>query len=333
MLSLRSLHLAYDTVHILRGVDLDVAPGEILCLLGKSGSGKTTILRVIAGLEENFEGEIAFDGQSLRGSAPHERGFGLMFQDFALFPHMSVAQNITFGLRMQQSSRSEQQQRLDDLLDLVGLATYGDRDVTQLSGGEQQRVALARSLAPQPRLLMLDEPLGALDAGLRQRLVGELRRIIKQIGLTAIYVTHDQEEAYGIADRIAVMNAGRIEQIDTPQQLYHQPKNAFVARFLGLTNILSRAELVQLALTPLDDAPHYLLHPRGIVVDDHGPLAGVVTESAFKGERYALRASIQDVSLSFTTAAGRVAWSGGDSIRISIQPDAIVPLANPALSD
>lgn len=331
MLSLRHLNLAYDNIPILRGINLDVAQGEIVCLLGKSGSGKTTILRIVAGLESQYTGDVLFDGAPLQQIPVHERGFGLMFQDFALFPHMTVAQNVTFGLKMQRSTADYQQQRLNELLELVGLAQYAERAVTQLSGGEQQRVALARSLAPEPRLLMLDEPLGALDAGLRQRLVVDLRNIIKQIGLTALYVTHDQEEAYVIADRIAIMNAGHIEQIDTPQALYYRPHSEFVARFLGLTNIINRETVLNWRLQPPANAATYLIHPSGIALGDHGQQA-IVESVTFKGEQNSVQARIDDIVLSFNTSSTHPLRQG-DVINLKIAPSAIVPLANRALSD
>ncbi|MCA9912012.1 MAG: ABC transporter ATP-binding protein, partial [Anaerolineae bacterium] len=205
MLQLRDISQHYDGQPVLRDIDLHVAQGEIICLLGASGSGKTTLLRIIAGLEPDFSGNVLLNGEPLRDVPVHQRGFGLVFQDFALFPHLTVAQNVAFGLEMQNLSEKERQNRVTEMLELVKLSGFGDRDVSQLSGGEKQRVALARSLAPRPRLLMLDEPLGSLDANLRGELVLELREIIKQMDVTAVYVTHDQEEAYAVADLVAVM--------------------------------------------------------------------------------------------------------------------------------
>lgn len=219
-------------------VSLAINQGEIVCLLGPSGCGKTTLLRLIAGLELADSGEVWFDNQNMAAVPPHRRDFGMMFQDFALFPHKNVAENIAFGLQMHGQSAGEISKRVDEMLELVALPGFGDRDVAQLSGGEQQRVALARSLAPEPRLLMLDEPLGALDRALRERLMLDLRRILKQVGVTAVYVTHDQTEAFAVADRIALMNAGRIEQLDTPENVYFYPATQFAARFLGFRNLL-----------------------------------------------------------------------------------------------
>lgn len=235
----------YDGAPLLRDISFDVAAGELLCLLGPSGTGKTTLLRIIAGLEEPDAGRVVLEGKDLKNVPPHERGFGMMFQDLALFPHRSVFENVAFGLRMKNASEAEIKTRVNETLELVGLdaARFARRDVNHLSGGEQQRVALARTLAPRPRLVMFDEPLGALDRILREDLVNELRHLLKRLGMTAVYVTHDQDEAFAIADRLALLNAGRIQQMGTPLELYQHPANAFVARFMGLTNLVEIKEL------------------------------------------------------------------------------------------
>ncbi|MEM7112011.1 MAG: ABC transporter ATP-binding protein [Chloroflexota bacterium] len=222
---------------------LTIDEGEIVCLLGPSGCGKTTLLRMIAGLEKQDEGEIWFDSRCIDPVPPHKRDFGMMFQEYALFPHKNVFQNIAFGLQMRRDSQKEIDVRVAEMLALVELEGFGERDISQLSGGERQRVALARSLAPGPRLLMLDEPLGALDRALRERLMVDLRGILKRVGVTAVYVTHDQTEAFAIADRIVVMNASKIERVDTPEAVYERPGTPFVARFLGFENVLA-AEVV-----------------------------------------------------------------------------------------
>ena len=217
MLRIDGVSHAYGDVISLRDVELTLEAGEILCLLGPSGCGKTTLLRIVAGLETEFEGSVSFNGEDLRGIPAHRRGFGFMFQDFALFPHMSVAENVAYGLRQRGYSRRECRKRAAALLDQVGLAGQGERDVAALSGGQKQRVALARSLGPNPRLLMLDEPLGSIDAQLRDQLALDLRQIIKREGLSAIYVTHDHREAFAVSDRIAVMNIGSVQQHDKPR--------------------------------------------------------------------------------------------------------------------
>lgn len=268
----------------------------------------------------------------MQGVAVHERGFGLMFQDFALFPHMSVADNIAFGLKMQGVERDVRRERVDAMLEIVGLEGFAERDVAQLSGGEKQRVALARSLAPEPRLLMLDEPLGSLDASLREQLMIELREIIKSVGLTTVYVTHDQQEAYAVADKVAVMNAGRIEQIDTPEALYRQPETVFVARFLGLSNFATRDALPDDLLARISDsqetmAQTLLLHPDGLHLSNDGLLSGQVCEKVFQGGRYRLRVRISDdVLLTFRVDSGGDVPQTGDTVQIAVRPERVIPL-------
>ena len=262
MLLLQVSHLSktFGDKRILDDISLGIEAGEILCLLGPSGCGKTTLLRIIAGLEAADSGTITFDGQDVQSIPVHQRGFGLMFQDFALFPHKNVWDNVIFGLRMQNLPADQIEKLGRKALDRVGLNGYEKRDVHQLSGGERQRVALARSLAPEPQLVMLDEPLGALDRQLREQLMVELRRILKTAQLTSIYVTHDQSEAFAVADRVAVMNAGRLEQIDTPANLYANPATEFVARFLGMPNLIRGMVLSCAAGVAVVNTPIGLLH-------------------------------------------------------------------------
>jgi len=219
-----------DTVH---DVSLDVAAGEVIGVLGSSGSGKTTLLRVIAGLHTVSEGSIILDGVDITTTPTHLRGVGLMFQEHALFPHLSVSDNVAFGLRMAKVPKPERSIRVAEVLELVGLAGFGARDVASLSGGERQRVALARTLAPSPRVLLLDEPMGSLDRVLRDRLVAELRELIVGLGLTALYITHDRSEAFALADRIAVLDEGSVVQLDTPGVLDASPATKHVAQLLG----------------------------------------------------------------------------------------------------
>ncbi|BAD84347.1 ABC-type iron(III) transport system, ATPase component [Thermococcus kodakarensis KOD1] len=218
--------------------ELEVESGEMMTLLGPSGCGKTTTLRIIAGLEKPDSGRVFFDETDVTNLEPGKRNIGIVFQDYALFPHMTVFENVAFGLEMRKLPRDEIKKKVEWALELVGLKGFENRYPEQLSGGQQQRVALARALVIEPQVLLLDEPLSNLDAKIRERLRGEIRRIQKELGITTIYVTHDQEEAMAVSDRIAVMNSGRIEGIGKPLELYYHPKTEFVAKFLGLSNIL-----------------------------------------------------------------------------------------------
>jgi ABC-type Fe3+/spermidine/putrescine transport system ATPase subunit len=238
LLDIQRVHKAYGATTALRGVSLQAAAGEIVALLGPSGCGKSTLLRLVSGLEAPDAGTITFGGTNLAGVPPHRRGFGLMFQDYALFPHLDVAANVAFGLHMRGTPPAASRARVAELLDLVGLAGYERRRVYQLSGGERQRVALARTLAPDPQLLMLDEPLGALDRALREQLLEELAAILRRVRLTTLYVTHDQQEAFALADTLVLMRAGQIEQLGPPEAVYRQPATLFAAQFLGIINLV-----------------------------------------------------------------------------------------------
>jgi ABC-type Fe3+/spermidine/putrescine transport system ATPase subunit len=352
ILEVDTITKSYDRDPVLRGVSMATAPGEIVCLLGPSGCGKSTLLRVIAGLEPDYTGSVRFRGQVIDHVPPHARGFGLMFQDWALFPHRTVAQNLAFGLRMQRLPRAQIARRVAEMLDLVGLPGYGERTIFELSGGERQRVALARSLAPEPRLLMLDEPLGALDRTLRERLTEELRTIIKRVGLTSIYVTHDQAEAFTVADRILVMNRGQIVQNGTPAAVYRHPASPFVARFLGLTNLFPAQQVdsteqglvAQTSLGPLlvADAPAssrlplisqaqlVLVRPEAAErarADATNIIDGEILRTTFRGgmQRIVLQHSSGnalelDVETGFHQA---VEYAAGQHVQVALRPDAI----------
>ena len=237
MLRVENVSVAYDGVAALDGATLEVSTGETVTVLGPSGSGKTTLLRVVAGLQAPDAGRVLLEGEDLAGVPPHRRGIGLVFQDHALFPHRDVAGNVGFGLRMRGDDSAATAMRTAELLELVGLAGFERRSVGTLSGGEQQRVALARALAPEPRLLLLDEPLGSLDRRLRDRLLDDLARVFEELDLTALYVTHDQTEAFTLGDRVAVMREGRVVQVASPDELWARPLDRDVARFLGVANV------------------------------------------------------------------------------------------------
>jgi thiamine transport system ATP-binding protein len=236
--TLDGLARRYGETTALEDVSLTIADGEFFTLVGPSGCGKTTTLRLLAGFEEPTEGTVRFDGTDVAGRPPEDRDIGIVFQNYALFPHMSVAENVGYGLRFSEPPGGvSTEERITELLDLVGLDGFDDRDPTELSGGQQQRVALARALAPGPDLLLLDEPMSALDARLRERLRRDVREIQSELGVTTVYVTHDQAEAMAVSDRVAVMHDGRLEQVGDPRDLYRRPRTRFVAEFLGENNV------------------------------------------------------------------------------------------------
>jgi ABC-type Fe3+/spermidine/putrescine transport system ATPase subunit len=335
LLTLTDIHKAFEETPAVSQVRFDVFEGEVLALLGPSGSGKSTILMIIAGLIQPDHGQLSWKGESLLGVPPHRRGFGLMFQDFVLFPHMDVFENIAFGLRMAKLDPAETKQRVEEMLDLVGLSGYGGRDVHTLSGGEQQRVALARALAPAPRLLLLDEPLGSVDRTLRERLMVEVRQILKSMGQTAIYVTHDQEEAFAIADRVVVLRAGEIEQIGRPQEIYHQPASLFMARFLGFSNLLKGEirqdedrRIVKTGIGPLPVEDHFegevmvLLRPDAVHVDGPGEclLEGEVVSTSFRGSISRVVVSVSGIPLSFDFPSSTPTPAEGEVVKLSFNP-------------
>lgn len=313
-LSLTEIYKSFGEVNALRRVSFDVAQGEIVALLGPSGCGKSTLLTLIAGLDEPDGGSITWNGEPVADIPPHLRGFGFMFQDYALFPHMNVFDNIAFGLRMSHLEKSKVEQRVQEALALVGMQGFAQREVINLSGGEQQRVALARSLAPRPHLLMLDEPLGALDRTLREHLVFELGDILHQLHQTAIYVTHDQEEAFAFADRVVLLNAGEVEQIGSPHNIYHQPASEFVARFLGMDNIIQgvvrqvdggymvESQIGTLPLLrPASGKITFLLRPDAVSLGEEGSshLRGRVARRSFRGSACRLTVEVNQTLLTF----------------------------------
>ncbi|MWA13929.1 ABC transporter ATP-binding protein [Streptomyces sp. BA2] len=304
LLTLADATVRFGARAVLDGVALEVAAHEIVCVLGPSGSGKSTLLRVVAGLQELDGGQVLLGGKDQRGVPAHKRGVGLMFQDHQLFPQRDVAGNVAFGLRMHGASRGEQANRVAELLELVGLPGAQRRAVASLSGGEQQRVALARALAPRPRLLMLDEPLGQLDRSLRERLVVELRELFDELGTTVLAVTHDQGEAFALADRVVVMRDGRIAQSGTPLEVWRHPADEFVARFLGFDNVVDATVAGDVADTVWGKVPvpegaggagaadgrcRLLVRPAGVrlVPADEG-LPCAVTARTFRGTHVAV---------------------------------------------
>ena len=328
-LSLEGITYTVGERSIVKDVTLQVARGETLALLGPSGAGKTTLLRIVAGLEQPSDGKVSFEGRDVTRVPAHRRGFGFMFQEHALFPHMDVAANIEFGLRRAGWAAAQRRERIAELLELVGLEGFGKRKIERLSGGERQRVALARALAPKPRLLMLDEPLGSLDRGLRERLVAELREILARLAIPAIYVTHDQFEAFAIADRVAILETGEVERIDTPQALWASPRSPFVARFLGMHNTLDGVRdsvgLVRTVLGTFGPLPGpegkvtLLLRDVGArLVLSPGPniASGAVELAVFRGAVMQVRIGNGDVTLEFSIPGDSLVPPAGTTVHV-----------------
>ncbi|HPI94032.1 MAG TPA: ABC transporter ATP-binding protein [Deltaproteobacteria bacterium] len=350
LLQVQDISKTFDRTRVLDRVAFSLDKGGILCLLGPSGCGKTTLLRIIAGLETPDSGRIVFDGRDLTGVEPFKRSFGMMFQEFALFPHKDVLGNVAFGLRMQGLPREEIMDRAREMLALVGLSDHEKRNVAELSGGERQRVALARTLAPRPRLLLLDEPLGALDRALREHLMVELKAILKTISVTCVFVTHDQAEAYAMADRIAVIVDGRIEQIDLPERLYRNPYNPTVARFLGLQNLLEvtvspgGTAVSEFGLLRLKDLAQDRTGPAVLLIQPDAArmipagmsekerlfrITGIVRNFLYRGKYYTLEVeSSRGTRLLFDLPDDSPALSVGQEVSMSVDPEGISVLGD-----
>tara|TARA_Y100000310_G_scaffold146209_3_gene145547 strand:+ start:1373 stop:2359 length:987 start_codon:yes stop_codon:yes gene_type:complete len=322
-LTVVAVSVGFGGAPVLDGIDLAVAPGEILVLLGPSGCGKTTLLRAVAGLEPMVAGSISWDGVDLAGVPPHERGFGLMFQDHALFPHRDVAGNVGFGLRMAGMPESQQDERVRRVLELVGLEGFGPRSVSTLSGGEAQRVALARSLAPGPRLLMLDEPLGSLDRALRDRLVDELGVLLRRLGQAAIHVTHDHDEAFTLADRIAVMADGQIARTGTPSEVWADPRSVAVARSVGHRNLLDLNPDGSCALGRLGTGPGTVLVRGDRLTLQEGAQPARVIGVAFRNGRTEVTVSVDGLELSLFTDRP---VARGETVGLHLADEAVVGL-------
>ncbi|MBA4380778.1 MAG: ABC transporter ATP-binding protein, partial [Anaerolinea sp.] len=311
---------------------------ETVCLLGASGSGKSTLLRIIAGLEQAEQGMVYWQSQDLTAVPAHLRNFGLVFQDYALFPHLSVFENVAFGLKMQNLPGTEVERRAREAMTQVNLSGFEGRRVTELSGGEQQRVALARALAPRPRLLMFDEPLGALDRALRDRLQDELRGILHATGIPAIYVTHDQEEAFAIADRVLLLHEGEIVRDGSPSEVWNEPGSAWAARFLGLGNLVEGVVRFQVGKLKVEtpagvfglgcrhahqagEKVNLLLRPSGVWIAADGNLHGVVADVVFHQDQF--KVTLESGLYFYLPEAPKI----GEAIAVSIPPSAVHCLA------
>ena len=341
----KNIELSYGATKVLHDITLTVEPGEFFALLGPSGSGKSTLLRLIAGFNQHQAGKLLIGGRDVTGIEPWERNVGMVFQNYALWPHMTVARNVAFGLEERRLPREEVRRRADAALELVGLTGYGARRPNQLSGGQQQRVALARTLAIEPQVLLLDEPLSNLDAKLRVQMRRELLRLHKRLGITTIFVTHDQEEAMTICDRIAVLDQGVIQQIGTPVELFDRPANRFVAQFVGSVNLYEGAirrtgesfvfasrELGDVALPTSLGASEgarveLAFRPHAVLIDTAGggdslEMNGVIEGGEFLGEfmRYEIRVNDAIVIADQPHLRGMQRIAPGSAVRLAVHP-------------
>jgi len=345
-ISARFLHQVKGDIAAVRDVSLDVAPGELVTLLGPSGCGKTTTLRMIAGFQEPSAGEIWIGDRNVTGLEANERNIGFVFQNYALFPHLSVFENVAYGLKIQKMAGADIRRAVTDVLALVGLGAYGHQMPHQLSGGEQQRVALARAIVIKPRVLLFDEPLSNLDAKLRTQMRAEIRDLQRRLGITTVYVTHDQEEAMAISDRIAVMNKGVIEQVGSAEDLYRQPASVFVARFIGRSNLL---EAVVVAVAPgradltIAGQPHAVegfnaevkvgqtvlanVRPEAIAIGarDGGGLGGTIMTRTYLGEKmeYEVDVSGQPLQIVRFNPPPSERFAPGDAVSIRLPRDGV----------
>jgi putative spermidine/putrescine transport system ATP-binding protein len=344
---MEGLRRHYGPVVALDGLDLTMAPGELVALLGPSGCGKTTTLRLVAGLEDADAGRITVGGKDVIHLPASKRDMGMVFQAYSLFPHMTVRQNVAFGLRLRRVSPAERDRRALEMLELVGLSTQADRYPHQISGGQQQRVALARALAIEPQVLLLDEPLSALDAKVRAQLRDQIRRIQLEVGITTLFVTHDQEEALAIADRVGVMRDGKLEQLAAPTEVYSRPATPFVAEFVGLTNRLAGTVsggtvTVRGRDLPLVDTSTpagqviALVRPEAVTLasdssGESGPLTGTVIASTFLGATSRVTVDLGDTTImAQLSTSDATALSAGSRVALSIRPDPVLVSADSA---
>jgi len=335
IIDLKNISVSFDGEQILKNINLYIRDGEFITFLGPSGCGKTTTLRIIAGFLEPDGGDVIFDGKRINGVPPHKREVNTIFQRYALFPHLNVAENIAFGLKLKKMPKDKIDRKVEEMLSLVNLKGFGNRNINSLSGGQQQRVAIARALAVDPKVLLLDEPLGALDLKLRKDMQNELKKIQQSLGITFIYVTHDQEEALSMSDTIVVMDSGKIQQIGSPTDIYNEPKNAFVADFIGESNIvdgiMKEDRIVEFSGHVFDcldggfgknEAVDVVVRPEDVdvVPVSEGMLTGKVTSVTFKGVHYEI---IVDIGGFLWMIQSTDIQYEGSEIGLLIEPDAI----------
>ena len=334
VIELKNVTKSFGDNVILKDFDFKVKKDEFLTILGPSGCGKTTILRLIGGFEEPDEGKILFNGEDITNKEAYERKINTVFQKYALFPHMNVYKNIAFGLNIKKMDKNLIKEKVKEVLKLVNLSGFENREIESLSGGQQQRIAIARALVNEPEVLLLDEPLGALDLKLRQAMQIELKRIQKSVGITFIYVTHDQEEALSMSDTVVVLNDGEIQQMDSPLNIYNEPKNAFVADFIGESNIIEAKMLEDYKVRFLDyDFPcvdsdfnkmedvEVVVRPEDVLlVDENYQIEGTVTSLVFKGVHYEMTVDVDGYSMLVQSTEKREV---GEKTGIIIKPDLI----------
>ncbi len=335
IITLKDIELSYGSETILHNLHLNILDGEFVTLLGPSGCGKTTILRIIGGFLLPDKGEIFFEGKKINNLPPHKREVNTIFQKYSLFPHLNVYDNVAFGMRIQKKSKREIDSTVKEMLDMVNLSNFMNRNIGSLSGGQQQRVAIARALANHPKVLLLDEPLGALDLKLRKDMQSELKKIQRRTGITFIFVTHDQEEALSMSDTVIVMDKGKIQQIGTPNGIYDEPKNAFVADFIGESNILDGTMIddyvVKFAGQTFkcldkgfgkDEPVDVVIRPEDIKVVDYekGHISGVVSSVTFKGVHNEIIVDVDGLKWMIQTTEHR---SKGNKIGLILNPDDI----------
>jgi putative spermidine/putrescine transport system ATP-binding protein len=340
---LDGLRRSFGDVHALDGLDLDIAPGELVALLGPSGCGKTTALRILAGLEDPDAGRVLVGGKDITDRPANHRDMGMVFQAYSLFPHLTALENVEFGLMLRRQRAAQRRQRAGEMLELVGIGAHAGRYPHQLSGGQQQRVALARALAIQPQVLLLDEPLSALDAKVRVQLRDEIRRIQREVGTTTLFVTHDQEEALAMADRVGVMRSGRLEQLGSPEDIYGRPATAFVADFVGLSNRLpgrvsdggvevlgTVLPLIDSSAAPVGAAVTAIIRPESVHLEVDPQGVARVLAASFLGSTSRVTVALPDDTLVLAqVASSRLnEFSPGTATRVVLQPTPVVVSAS-----
>ncbi|HET7666357.1 MAG TPA: ABC transporter ATP-binding protein [Mycobacterium sp.] len=336
---LNDLTRVYGSVKALDGLSLHIEPGELVALLGPSGCGKTTALRILAGLDEATSGTVWVGGRDVSNVPANKRDMGMVFQAYSLFPHLTVLDNVAFGLKMRGKAKGERISRASDMLDLVGLSAHKHKYASELSGGQQQRVALARALAIQPRVLLLDEPLSALDAKVRTQLRDEIRRVQLEVGTTTLFVTHDQEEALAVADRVGVMSQGKLEQLAAPAELYAKPATPFVAEFVGLNNKVpaevsgGQAHLLGTSVPALDGSVAgrglAMVRPESVTIVADPAGTASISSVAFLGPISRVYATLQDgsvISAQMVSSKAK-AFNPGDPVTVGVEPTGVLVVA------